>query len=76
MEMWKCNTVPVPKVNPPNTIEKNVRPISLTPIASKTLESIILNMVNQQIEENINCNQLCGMGGASTTDALVEMIHR
>ena len=55
---WKsANVIPVPKVNPPNTIEKDVRPISLTPIASKTLESIILNMVNEKTEENINCNQ-------------------
>ena len=31
---WKsANVIPVP--NPPNTIEKYVRPISLTPIASK-----------------------------------------
>ena len=74
---WKlANVIPVPKVNPPNTIEKDVRPIYLTPIASKTLESIILNMVNETIEENINRNQFGGMGGASTTDALVEMIHR
>ena len=33
-------------------------------------------MVNEKIEEKIICNQLCGMGGASTTDVLVEMIHR
>ena len=33
-------------------------------------------MVNETIEENIHCNQFGGMGGASTTDALVEMIHR
>ena len=33
-------------------------------------------MVNEKIEENITCNQFGGMGGASTTDALVEMIHR
>ena len=33
-------------------------------------------MVNEKIEEHINCNQFGGMGGASTTDALVEMIHR
>ena len=33
-------------------------------------------MVNAKIEENINCNQFGGMGWASTTDALVEMIHR
>ena len=76
-ETWKsANVIPVPKVNPTNTIEKDVRPISLTPIASKTLESIILNMVNENIKENINCNQFGGMGGASTTDSLVGMIHR
>ena len=50
--------------------------VYLTPIASKTLESIILNMVNENNEENINCNQFGGMGWTSTTDALVEMIHR
>ena len=71
-----ANVIPVPKVNLQNTIEKNVRPISVTPIASKTLESIILNMVNEKNEENINCNQFGGMGVASTTYALVEMIHR
>ena len=76
LETWKsANVIPVPKVNPPNTIEKDVRPISLTPIASTTLESIIQNMVNDKIEENINSNQFGGMGGASTTDALVVMIH-
>ena len=76
-DTWKsANVIPVPKVNPPNTIEKDVRPISLTPIASKTLESIILNMVNEKNSENIKRNQFGGMGGASTTDALVEMIHR
>ena len=32
-------------------------------------------MVNENIEENINSNQCGGMGGASATDALVEMIH-
>ncbi len=31
-------------------------------------------MVNDNIEENINRNQFGGMGGASTTDAIVEMI--
>ena len=40
------------------------------------MESIILNMLNFKIEENINCNQFGGMGGASTTGALVEMIHK
>ena len=38
-DTWKsANVIPAPKVNPANTIEKDVRPISLTPIASKRLE--------------------------------------
>ena len=32
--------------------------------------------MNEAIEENINRNKFGRMGGASTTDALVEMIHR
>ena len=33
-------------------------------------------MVKENIDETIKRNQFGGMGGASTTDALVEMIHR
>ena len=33
-------------------------------------------MVNEKLEEDINVNQFGEMGRASTTDALVEMIHR
>ena len=33
-------------------------------------------MMNEKNEENINRNQFGGMGGASQTDALVEMFHR
>ena len=32
--------------------------------------------MNETFEENIKRNQFGGVGGASTTDALVEMIHR
>ena len=32
-------------------------------------------MVNEKIEENINCNQVGGTEGASTANALVEMIY-
>ena len=58
-ETWKsANVIPVPKANPPNTIENDVRPISLTPIASKTLESIILNMVNEKIKKTLTATNL------------------
>ena len=53
-ETWEsAYVIPVPKVNPPNTIEKDVRPISLTTIASKTLESILLNTVNEKLRKTL-----------------------
>ena len=37
--IWKCaNTYPLPKTNPPKRLEKDLCPISLTPIISKTIE--------------------------------------
>ena len=63
-DTWKsANVIPVPKVNPPNTIDKDVRPTSLTPIASKTLESIILNMVNEKIRKTLNAINLVAWEG-------------
>ena len=58
-ETWtSANVIPVPKVNPPNTVDKDVRPISLTPIASKTLESIIVNMVNDKLRKTLTATNL------------------
>ena len=62
-DTWKSANVPVPKVNPPNTIEKDVRPISLTPIASKTLASIILNMVNENLRKTLTATNLVEWNG-------------
>ena len=41
--IWKqANVLPIPKVNPPKSIESDLRPISMTPTVSKVLlESII-----------------------------------
>ena len=51
-DTWtSANVIRVPKVNPPKTTEKDVRPIYLTQIVSKTLESIILNIVNDKFEK-------------------------
>jgi len=40
--LWKrANVVPVLKVHPPKSIEADLRPISMTPIISKVLESVV-----------------------------------
>ena len=74
--MWKAaNVVPLPKRNPPRLIEKDIRPISLTPIVSKVFESIVMTRVGRILEGKIDDNQFGGRAGSSTTDALVELLH-
>ena len=52
------------------------RPISLTPIAAKVFESIIIKYVDDRVCDTIDSKQFGGIDGTSTTDALVEMTHR
>ena len=71
-----ANIIPLPKSNPPASIHKDIRPISLTPIAAKVFESIVMEWVNNTIVSNVDPNQFGGLAGTSTTDALVEMTHK
>ena len=62
--MWKAaNVVPLPKRNPPRLIEKDIRPISLTPIVSKVFESIVMTRVGRILEGKIDDNQFGGRAG-------------
>ena len=73
---WKmANVIPLPKTSPPVSIEKDIRPISLTPIAAKVFESIIMKWVDETIEGEIDAKQFGGISGTSTTDVLVELVH-
>ena len=74
--LWKtAHVIPLPKKKPPRSIEKDIRPISLTPIVSKIFESIVMKWVDHILEDKIDDKQFGGGIGTSTTDALVEMIH-
>ena len=74
--MWKgANVIPLPKQKPPHSLEKYIRPISLTPIVSKVFESIIMTWVDEILESKIDVKQFGGRPGMHTTDALVEMVH-
>ena len=74
---WKmANIIPLPKVHPPMSICKDTRPSSLTPIASKVFESIIMQWVDDAIVSHADPKQFGGLSGTSTTDALVEMTHK
>ena len=70
------NIIPLPKINPPASIYKDIRPISLTTIAATIFESIVMEWVDDTIMSNVDPKQFGGLAGTSTTDALVEMTHK
>ena len=75
--MWKSAIViHVPKKHPPTQIQKDIRPISLTPIISKVFESIVLDWVEYFTETQINDDQFGCIKGSSAVDALVEIVHK
>ena len=75
-ERKMANVIPLPKVHPPMSICKDIRSISLTPIASKVFESIVMQWVDDAIVSHADPKQFGGLSGTSTTDALVEMTHK
>ena len=71
--IWRSAIViPIPKVNPPRIISKDLRPISLTAVLSKQLEKIIGGWMLDYIVDRLD---VCGLRGLSTTHALVDMVH-
>ena len=47
---WKmANIIPLPKSNPPASIHKDIRPKSLTPIAAKVFESIVMEWADDGV---------------------------
>ena len=74
---WKmANVIPLPKTKPMISVETDIRSISLTPIVAKVVESIVLGLVDDIVGDRIDDNKFGGVGGTSTTDALVEMTHK
>ncbi len=75
-EIWKqAEVIPIHKVKPPRTIEKDLRPISLTPVLCKELESFIMDWVWEELEDIIDESQFGAIAATSTTHALIQMLH-
>ena len=63
---WKtANVIPLPKRNPPVSIDKDIRPISLTPIAAKVFESIVMKWIDAKMDGKIDNKQFGGTSGTS-----------
>jgi hypothetical protein len=74
--IWKqANIIPIPKVHPPVSLEKDIRPISLTPTISKVLESIVGEWILNFVVGHLDERQYGGINGRSTTHALVDILH-
>ncbi|KXJ26068.1 hypothetical protein AC249_AIPGENE6464 [Exaiptasia diaphana] len=65
---------PIPKISPPASIEKDLRPISLTCTIAKLMESFVCNRLMPQLHNKIDSRQY-SRKGHSTTDALLYMLQ-
>ncbi len=72
--IWKAaNVAPLPKVKPALAIESDIRPVSLTAIAIKELESFIFKWLWDILRPHIKSDQYGNIRGSSTTMALIEL---
>ena len=74
---WKdANVSPLMKVKSVTNIDKQIRPISLTPALSKLAEDFIVNKyIGPAVLEVIDPNQYGAILKTSTLEALISMVH-
>ncbi len=68
-----ANVVPLPKITPPSRVDKDLHPISLTPVLCKGLEFHVRDWMIEIIKDNIDPNQFGSLPGCSITQALVNL---
>lgn len=71
----EAEVISIPKNNVIKDVEHDLRPISLTPILSKTIERFVSNWIMAQINHLIDRRQFGALRGRSTTHALVSLFH-
>ena len=75
--LWKCaDVLPLGKVPQPQSIDSDLRPISLTAVLSKVLEGFVFNWLVRILMPHIDPFQFGGVKKSSTTHALVHLIHQ
>ena len=73
-QLKRSIVVPIPKVSPPQTIEDDLRPISLTAQVSKVMEGFMLQSLMSEVGHKLDPKQFA-LPGKSTTHALVYLLH-
>ena len=75
--LWKsANVTPIPKSTPALDVDSDFRPISLTPILSKVLESFPYHWLLQSIVDQVDPLQFGSLRGSNTTMALIYLLHK
>ena len=67
--------VPIPKVSPPNSIEEDLRPISLTAQVAEIMEGFTLESLLLEVLDKLDPKQF-SLPKKSTTQALVYLMHQ
>ena len=71
---WKqADILPIPKVPQVTSLAKHLRPIALTPVLSKVLESFVVSWMRRATVHSES--QYGGIRDSSTTLALITMLH-
>ena len=74
--LWKsADVVPLPKVSTPQSIESDLRPISLTSVIMKHLESFVGDWLWDFVSPHIDPYQYGGVRGTNTTHALTDLVQ-
>lgn len=74
--LWKsADVLPIPKMSNPQSIESDLRPISLTPVLSKLLEDNIFQWLCPIILPQIDPRQFGCIKKSSSTHALIHLLH-
>ena len=74
--LWKsADVLPLRKISRPKSIDTDLRPISLTAVLSKILESFVFNWLAPIVMQYIDPFQFGSVKKSSTTHALVHLVH-
>jgi len=65
-----------PAAHPPQLIESDLHPISLTVTLSNLLESFVGSWILNRIQDKLDVHQYGALKGRSTTHGLVDMLHQ
>ena len=75
-KLWKCaDDLPLCKVAQQKTIKNYLRPISLSAVVSKILESFVFSWLAEIVMPNIDPFQFGCVKRSSTKHALVHLVH-